>query len=48
MTGPEGMIQGGWIEVWTVYTVTWATLLAYGVALYLRSSNSNSGRGQQT
>ena len=36
MSGMEGMIQGGWTEVWLVYTVTWAALTAYGLSLYLR------------
>ena len=26
----DGMIQGGWGYVWTVYAVTWGALILYG------------------
>lgn len=32
----EGMIQGGWEYVWTVFIVTWAVLIGYGISLYIR------------
>ena len=37
----DGMIQGGWPEIWTVYITTWAVLLAYGVSIYLRGRQSS-------
>lgn len=36
----NGVIVGGWEYVWTVYGVTWATLLVYGVTLYYRGRES--------
>ncbi len=32
----EGMIQGGWEYVWTVYSLTWATLLGYAISIWWR------------
>ena len=31
-----GMIQGGWEFVWSVYGITWAGLILYGISLHLR------------
>ena len=35
-----GMIEGGWGYVWAVYLVTWGSLVAYGVSLYMRGRAS--------
>jgi heme exporter protein D len=31
-----GRIQGGWGFVWTAYGLTWASVVAYALSLWLR------------
>jgi hypothetical protein len=31
-----GHIQGGWPYVWAAYSIAWATLVGYGLSLWLR------------
>jgi hypothetical protein len=32
----EGTIQGGWGYVWTVYGLTWASIVGYMISLWWR------------
>lgn len=32
----SGRITGGWGYVWFAYGITWLTLIAYGVSLWVR------------
>jgi len=35
-----GMIEGGWEFVWSVYGITWASLVLYGWYLYRNEQTS--------
>ena len=41
---PQGMVQGGWGYVWTVYGVTWTVLILYFVFTFIRARAVQSAR----